>query len=76
MKLFKNKKLGIIEKVSNELVIKQYEKYTEFYEEVKENTKEPTLNELKAQAKELGIEYDSKVTKDELLTLISAKENN
>lgn len=75
MKIFKNKELGIIEKVKNEMVIEQYEKRPEIYEEIKEN-KEPTLNELKAKAKEMGIEYDNKVKKDELLALISAKENN
>lgn len=36
MKQFKNKKTGCIETVTNKLVIEQYEKYTELYEEVKE----------------------------------------
>lgn len=78
MKTFKNKKLGIIEHVTNELVIKQYEKRTDLYELIsdKKADKEPTLNELKKKAKEMGIEFNNKVTKAELLDLISAKENN
>lgn len=77
MKTFKNLKTGVLEHVTNEKLIPQYEKYTDLYELVEENKadKEPTLNELKAQAKELGIEYNKKVTKAELLELISAKNN-
>jgi len=77
MKTFKNLKTGVLEHVTNEKLIPQYEKYTDLYKLVEENKadKEPTLNELKAQAKELGIEYDKKVTKAELLELISAKNN-
>ena len=59
--------------------IAQYEKYTDIYELVDGNKKadnEPTLNDLKKKAKEMGIEYDNKVTKAKLLELISAKENN
>lgn len=81
MKSFINLKTGVIETPNNSIVIEQYEKNTELYEEYKavENKKadkEPTLNELKKKAKELGIEYDNKVTKAELLDLISANENN
>ena len=36
MKKFKNKKTGIVEVVTNEKLIEQYEKHTEAYEEVKE----------------------------------------
>ena len=39
MKQFKNKKTGCIETVTNKLVIEQYEKYNELYEEVKETKK-------------------------------------
>jgi len=35
MKKFKNLKTGLIEETNNKLVIEQYEKYPEFYEEVK-----------------------------------------
>lgn len=78
MKTFKNLKTGVLEHVTNEKLIPQYEKYTDLFElvEDKKADKEPTLNELKKQAKEMGIEYDTKVTKAELLELISAKENN
>lgn len=78
MKTFKNLKTGVLEHVTNEKLISQYEKYTDVYElvEYKKADKEPTLNELKAKADELGIEYAKKVTKAELLELISAKENN
>ena len=79
MKTFKNKKIGVLEHVTNEKLIAQYEKYTDIYELVDENKKadkEPTLNDLKKKAKEMGIEYGNKVTKAELLELISAKENN
>lgn len=77
MKTFKNKTLGILEHVTNEALIEQYEKYTDLYElvEDKKSNNEPTLNELKKKAKEMGIEYDNKVKKDELLALISAKES-
>lgn len=74
MKTFKNLKNGVLEHVTNEKLISQYEKYTDVYKLVED--KEPTLNELKKKAKEIGIEYDTKVTKAELLELISAKENN
>lgn len=78
MKTFKNLKTGVLEHVTNEKLISQYEKYTDVYELVEDTKadKEPTLNELKAKADELGIEYAKKVTKAELLELISAKENN
>jgi len=78
MKTFKNLKTGVLEHVTNEKLIPQYEKYTDVYELVgdKKADKEPTLNDLKAKADELGIEYPKKVTKAELLELISAKENN
>lgn len=79
MKTFKNKKTGVLEHVTNEKLLVQYEKYTDIYELVNENTKadnEPTLSDLKKKAKEMGIEYDNKVTKAKLLELISAKENN
>ena len=78
MKTFKNLKTGVLEHVTNEKLISQYEKYTDIYELVEDTKadKEPTLNDLKAKADELGIEYAKKVTKAELLELISAKENN
>lgn len=77
MKVFRNKQVGALEYVTNEALIKQYEKYTDLYElvEDKKANNEPTLNELKKKAKEMGIEYDNKVKKDELLALISAKES-
>lgn len=77
MKVFRNKQVGVLEYVTNEALIKQYEKYTDLYElvEDKKANNEPTLNELKKKAKEMGIEYDNKVKKDELLALISAKES-
>jgi len=76
MKTFRNKLVGVLEHVTNEKLIAQYEKYTDVYElvEDKKADKEPTLNDLKAKADELGIEYTKKVTKAELLELISAKE--
>ncbi len=78
MKTFKNLKTGVLEHVTNEKLISQYEKYTDVYELVEDTKadKEPTLNDLKAKADELGIEYAKKVTKAELLELISAKGNN
>ena len=79
MKTFKNKKTGVLEHVKNEKLIAQYEKYTDIYELVDGNKKadnELNLNDLKKKAKEMGIEYNNKVTKAELLELISAKENN
>lgn len=39
MKKFKNKIVGVIETVTNEFVIKQYEKRPDLYELVKEPTK-------------------------------------
>lgn len=78
MKTFKNKKTGVLEHVTNEVLIPQYEKYTDLFElvEGKKADEEPTLNELKAKADELGIKYKAKVTKAELLELIITKENN
>lgn len=81
MKSFINLKTGIIEIPNNSMVIEQYQKRTDLYAEYKpveskKVDKEPTLNELKKKAKEMGISYDNKVTKAELLELISANENN
>lgn len=73
MKTFKNLKTGVLEHVTNEKLISQYEKYTDVYELVKAND-EPTLNELKKQADALGVEYTSKITKAELLELIANAE--
>lgn len=42
MKKFRNKRTGIVEIVTNKVIIEQYEKYNEVYEEVKEPTKKPT----------------------------------
>lgn len=39
MKKFKNKVTGLVEVVTNPMIIKQYEKHTERYEEVKPATK-------------------------------------
>lgn len=36
MKTFKNLKTGVLEHVTNEKLISQYEKYTDVYEEIKE----------------------------------------
>lgn len=74
MKKFKNKITGLIEEVTNETLIAQYEKYTERYEEVGATTSEPTLKELKEKADAMGIEYKAKVTKAELLELIANAE--
>lgn len=44
MKKFKNKNTGLLEIVTNEELIKQYEKYTDAYEEIKDkkaNNKKP-----------------------------------
>lgn len=76
MKTFKNNKTGVIYEVTNEVLVEQYESRKDLYTEItKGATNEPTLNELKKKAKEMGIDYDNKVKKDELLALISAKEN-
>jgi hypothetical protein len=74
MKKFRNRVTGCIEEVTNKMLIEQYEKHTERYEEVKEAT-EPTLKELKAQADALGLVYPKKVTKEELLELLTSNEN-
>ena len=42
MKKFRNIKTGIVEIVTNDVIMEQYEKYKEVYEEVKEPTKKPT----------------------------------
>lgn len=74
MKKFKNIRTGIIEVVTNERLIEQYEKYSDVYELVGAKDNEPTLKELKERADELGIEYKAKVTKAELLELIANAE--
>ncbi len=40
MKKFKNKNTGLVEIVTNEELIKQYEKYTDVYEEIKSGKKD------------------------------------
>lgn len=77
MKTFKNNKTGVIYKVTNELLVEQYESRKDLYTEMaKDTTNEPSLNELMKKAKEMGIDFDNKVKKDELLALISANENS
>lgn len=44
MKTFKNKKTGVLEHVKNEMLIKQYEKYTEVYELVDNKKTKPNKN--------------------------------
>ena len=39
MKKFRNVNTGLIEIVTNEVLIKQYEKHSDVYEEVKDNKK-------------------------------------
>jgi hypothetical protein len=72
MKKFINKNTGLVETVTNEKLIEQYEKYSNIYELVGDN--EPTVKELKEKADSLGIEYKAKVTKAELLELIANAE--
>ena len=60
MKSFINLKTGVIEIPNNRMVIEQYQKRTDLYAEYKpvESKKannEPTLNELKKKAKEMGV---------------------
>lgn len=74
MKKFINKNTGLVEVVTNEKLIEQYEKYNKVYELVGGNDNEPTLKELKEKADAMGIEYKAKVTKAELLELIANAE--
>ena len=74
MKKFLNKNTGLVEVVTNEKLIEQYEKYNNVYELVGAN--EPTLKELKEKADALGLEYKVKVTKAELLELIANAETD
>lgn len=72
MKTFKNLKSGVLEHVTNEKLLEQYEKYTDVYEVVDEKAdKEPTLKELKEQADALGLTYNKKVTKAELTEMLA-----
>ena len=70
MKKFINKNTGLVEIVTNDKLIEQYEKYNNVYEIVGSKDNEPTLKELKEKADSLGIEYKARVTKAELLELI------
>jgi hypothetical protein len=70
MKTFKHKITGIIEHVTNPVLVEQYEKHADVYEEIVAN--EPTLKELKEQADALGIEYKPNVSKNKLLELIKS----
>lgn len=72
-KKFKNLKTGNIYETSNKEVIEQYEKYTELYAPIG-NIKEPTYAELKAKAKEMGLEFKSNIKKDDLVALIKSVE--
>lgn len=49
MKKFRNKKTGLIEIVTNEMLIEQYEKHTDAYEEVKEKASKPAKEDKKAE---------------------------
>ncbi len=75
---FRNKKTGAILIPTSNSIIEQMKK-SDRYEEIKENIqnvkepKEPTVAEIKAKLDELGIEYDKKATKADLLTLLPQK---
>lgn len=76
MKSFINLATGVVETPNNSMVIEQYEKNTDLYEEYKpiKNNKiseEPTLKELKEQADTLGLTYDKRVTKAKLIEMLA-----
>lgn len=77
MKIFKDLRTGVLEIVTNEKLLGQYEKYIDIYELVDydQTDKEATLSDLKKKAKEMGLKFDRKATKDDLLNLISTNEN-
>lgn len=69
MKTFRNLKVGVLETVNDELA-KQYEDRPNLYKLV-DDTSEPTLKELKEQADALGLTYNKKVTRAELIEMLS-----
>lgn len=67
---FKNKKTGAIVNVIDYIHINMYS-HNSKWEKVEETTeKELTVVEIKQKLDELGIEYDKKAKKDELLALL------
>lgn len=72
-KKFKNLNTGLIEEVSNPILLEQYEKYDEVYQAASGNG-EPTIAELKAKATELGLDFAKNIKKDELIELINSVE--
>lgn len=72
-KLFRNVRTGAIEEVFNPMVIEQYEKRPELYAPMKNKNEETGLSykELKAQAKDLGLEFAGNISKDDLEKLIA-----
>ena len=86
MKRFLNLRFNVVEKVNNNLVAEQYRKRTDLFKELSDDdaddsksdvasTKSVSLNELKKQAKALGIDYKKNVTKAELQALIDEANN-
>jgi len=80
---FINITTGVTETPHNNSVIEQYRKKTELYKELQENIasdniphkniSECTLKELKEQADMLGLEYNKRAKKDEILALLGYK---
>lgn len=66
---FINVKTGAILEPNSEMVIDQM-KRSDLYKEYKEKTKEKTKDEIKSELDAKGIEYDSKATKEILLSLL------
>ncbi|MCI8618348.1 MAG: hypothetical protein HFJ60_09000 [Clostridia bacterium] len=68
---FKNKKTGVVVETTVKEIEEMYKNKSE-YEEVKEvvKPKEPTKAEIQAKLDELGIEYEEKASKAELLALL------
>lgn len=80
MTSFKNIYTGILEIPSNQLVIEQYRKRPDLYEEIQEskahtstnlkNMSNLTLKELKRQADILGLSYNKNASKAQILSLL------
>lgn len=72
---FKNKKTDEIVEAKNYTQFFAYSHNTN-WEKVEETAKpkEPTIADIKAKLDELGIEYDSKAKKEDLVALLSKEE--
>lgn len=70
--LFRNMTSNVIEKVTNPIVIEQYEKRPNLYEKLEENNEHKvSMEDLKAKATEMSLTFAGNISRKNLEKLIA-----